>query len=82
MHLNNLIRHRRIELGISQAKLAKMLGYSSAQFISNIENGRSNIPKKKLKRLRRGLLIDVNRLIGAMMDDRNDEICKALGIKP
>ena len=77
----NLVKGRRIELGLSQHALGKMLGYPNAQFICNIENGRSKMPKKKLKRLCRGLLLDSYLVVGALSRDYQEELFKILRIK-
>lgn len=81
MKFTNLIKKRRLELGLSQAKLARMLGYSNPQFICNIESGRSKMPKRKLRRLCRGLLLDTRTAIDAIMKDELNDLCKTLGLK-
>jgi len=80
-HLNKLIRSRRQELGISQARLALMLGYPTGQFISNIEAGRSQMPRKKLRRLCRGLLLDSNLVYSALVAEYMTDLAQDLGLK-
>ena len=42
------IRERRIYLGISQDKLAKMVGYTSRSTIARIEKGEIDLPQSKI----------------------------------
>lgn len=49
--LGKYLRHQRIERGFSQSEVAKKLGYSTAQFISNWERGMSSPPVKTLRKL-------------------------------
>jgi len=42
--LASYLKHKRILAGLSQGEVAKTLGYSSAQFISNWERGISSPP--------------------------------------
>ena len=81
MKLSAVIKSRRNQLGLSQLKLAKLLGYSEPFFLSNIENGRSHFPRKKLKRLRRVLFLDDSVLVEALLNDERDKIYKYLGLK-
>lgn len=79
--LSKLIKSRRLELGISQLKLARMLGYTDPYFVSNIENGRSKFPLKKIKKLRRILFLDTKVLLNVLMTDERERIFKLLGIR-
>ncbi len=49
MELYKNIRNRRIELGLTQAKLAKKIGYRSISTIAKIERGINDIPQSKIK---------------------------------
>ncbi len=62
--LGNRIRSRRLELGLSQAELAKKLGYTSKVTICKIENGDNDIPQKKLFDFAEALDTTVSYLIG------------------
>jgi transcriptional regulator with XRE-family HTH domain len=42
--LASYLKHKRILAGLSQGEVAKTLGYSSAQFVSNWERGISSPP--------------------------------------
>lgn len=45
-----IIQEARRKAGYSQLEVARKLGYSHAQFISNIERGRALLPLTKLRR--------------------------------
>lgn len=81
MQLNSLIKKQRVSLGVSQLKLSKMLGYPNACFLNNIENNRSKMPRKKLKRLCRALLLDKSVLYQAALADEANELLRSLGLK-
>jgi transcriptional regulator with XRE-family HTH domain len=49
--VSELLRKARTKKGLSQSEVAKRLGYSSPQFISNWERGLSSPPIPKLKKL-------------------------------
>ena len=46
-----ILADARNRVGLTQKDLAKKLGYSSAQFISNVERGLCLVPKSQLKKL-------------------------------
>jgi len=56
--LAKFIKKKRIALKLSQKELATMLGFKTAQFISNIERGVSNIPINKISDFSKALAID------------------------
>lgn len=58
MGIAKLLKARRLELGLDQKDIAKKLGYTSPQFISNWERGMSTPPAKKIKRLAQILELD------------------------
>jgi len=55
--IGEFLKERRMKKGITQADLSKTLGYSSAQFISNIERDTARPPLKILRTLMRVLEI-------------------------
>jgi transcriptional regulator with XRE-family HTH domain len=64
--------------GFSQGSVAKKLGYSSPQFISNIERGLCSFPIKKCKKLCKILDLPYDLLKQAYVADLSEEINKAL----
>jgi transcriptional regulator with XRE-family HTH domain len=49
--LASYLKHKRVLAGLSQSEVAKMLGYSSAQFVSNWERGISSPPSNIIPRV-------------------------------
>ena len=56
--LANMLKKSREKSGFTQAEVAKSLGYSTAQFVSNWERGLSYPPLKSLRTLSK--MYDVN----------------------
>jgi transcriptional regulator with XRE-family HTH domain len=81
MTLNKFIKLKRIERGITQARLAEMLGYNIAQSIYNIESGKMNLPNSKLKRLCRALLVDKSTVANILISEYKEKVVKSLNIK-
>lgn len=44
------LKEKREHTGMSQTTLAKKMGWSGPQFVSNLERGRANIPVRSLTR--------------------------------
>ena len=65
------LRKRRLELGISQAELAEIVGYRSRSSITKLESGISDIPQKKLRRLADALHTTPEDLIGENNEDKS-----------
>jgi len=53
MTLGAFIKTRRKTTGITQKKVSDALGWSSAQFVSNIERGTANLPADKVVKMAR-----------------------------
>jgi transcriptional regulator with XRE-family HTH domain len=49
--LASYLKHKRILAGLSQGEVAKTLGYTSAQFVSNWERGVSSPPSNIIPRV-------------------------------
>lgn len=50
MELNEKIRRRRLELGMSQAALAEALGYSNRATVAKVESGVNDITQSKIEK--------------------------------
>lgn len=53
INVGNVIKEARIAAGLSQGDLAYKLGYSTPQFVSNLERGVSLPPIKSMKKIAR-----------------------------
>jgi transcriptional regulator with XRE-family HTH domain len=75
-----LLKDKRRELGVTQKEFADSLGYSSAQFISNISRGLSGIPEKDLRKFSKVLKVDQLKLLNAVLSDHESRLRKVMGI--
>jgi len=74
MHnIGNLIRERRIALGLTQDELASRVGYKSGTSITRLENER-DIPISKLKPIADALDIDIRVLVGWDNETSTEEL--------
>lgn len=62
--IGDRIRERREELGMTQAELAKYMGYKSRSSINKIEKGTNDIPQSKVIRFAEALNTTVSHLMG------------------
>lgn len=81
MKTGELIKKARMKKGLTQAELAKKLGYSIPQFISLIENGHSKVPLSIVKELVNILKIPKSSLIKALIVEYKKEVDKAFLVK-
>ncbi|KYG63703.1 transcriptional regulator [Bdellovibrio bacteriovorus] len=66
--LGNFLKEKRSAAGLSQADVAKKLGYSTSQFISNWERGLSTPPVSVLKILADMYEINPDSMLKAVLD--------------
>ena len=76
--VGNRIKNRRIELGWTLDELAAKVGYSDKSTLSRVENGKSDMPLKKLDKLAQVLDVTPAYLIGFTEDDIPDGLNKEL----
>lgn len=74
--IGNYTKEKRLEAGLSQASIARKLGYGSAQFISNVERGLCNYPAKNLKKLEKLIKIDLSYTHQLMVEAYDEELSK------
>lgn len=78
--LSILMKTRREAAKMTQKRLASLMGYSTAQFISNIEAGRAKLPRTKLKRLSKSLMIDRKTIYVHALADEIETLKRHLNI--
>lgn len=76
--LGNYLKQKRVQAGVTQSEVAKKLGYSTPQFISNIERGLCSPPLKNLKVLMKMYRIPADELMGLIMREQEYILRKAL----
>lgn len=64
-----ILLESRHKAGLSQKDVAEAMGYTSPQFVSNIERGLVNIPVESMKKLARVLKMSPRDLVRAHIDD-------------
>lgn len=50
-NLGVTFKNHRVDIGLSQGQVSKVLGYTSPQFVSNFERGLCSLPLNKIKKL-------------------------------
>ena len=70
---SKIIRSKRIELGLSQKKLALAVGWKSSQSIANIESGTAPLPLKRVEKLAKVLGLSPKSLMGMALSDKVGE---------
>ncbi len=74
--LGRFLRKKRIVAGLTQGELAKSLGFSSSQFVSNIERGVAAIPAPRVQDYSRTIGVDNKELSKLVLDASNDKVVK------
>lgn len=69
MTIKEKIKQARKEKGLSQKKLAKVLGYSSGQFVSNWERGLSAPPVDRLAKMALIFNFDEEELLAQFLEE-------------
>jgi transcriptional regulator with XRE-family HTH domain len=76
--LGRLLSQGRKQKALSQKEVADAMGYSTAQFISNIERGSAVIPLHLLARLIRLYGLNGQQVVAMMMDGHEKALRKKL----
>lgn len=63
MSIGERIKERRIALGISQRKLADLMGYTNHSTIARIETGSVDIPQSKIVKFSEVLMVPISWLM-------------------
>ena len=64
MQIGNIIKKRRVQLGLSQTELANKLGFKSTASISRIELGVQSLPQNKILEMAKALDVSPEYLMG------------------
>ncbi|MCO5143201.1 MAG: helix-turn-helix domain-containing protein [Oligoflexia bacterium] len=78
--LGGYLQNKRVKVGLSQGDVAKRLGYSSPQFISNFERGLCAPPLTKLKGIVNLYNLNGEEVVKLMLKEHERHIRKAIGI--
>lgn len=72
--LNDYLRQKRIDRGLSQFDVAKVLGYSSPQFVSNWERGLVSPPLETVSVLIDLYQIPADEVIDRILDETREQL--------
>jgi transcriptional regulator with XRE-family HTH domain len=82
MKNNNINGHHwkvlREKAGLTQRDVSEALGYSTPQFISNVERGRCRFPVEKLNRIKKLYRLSVNQMIDLILNEERQGLLKVL----
>jgi len=76
--LGDYLKNCRLQANLSQSEVADQLGYSSPQFISNMERGICAPPLKKIAQLSQLYKCDPHELLDILMTLQKEQISKHL----
>lgn len=77
-NLGTFLQKKRIKAGLSQGDVAKALGYSSPQFISNFERGLCAPPLNKLRTIITMYEVPAESVMNIMLKEQEKHLRKAL----
>jgi transcriptional regulator with XRE-family HTH domain len=66
----------REKAGLTQREVSDALGYSTPQFISNVERGRCRFPIQKLPKIKKLYGISADQVIGLILQEEREELLK------
>ncbi|NUM88573.1 MAG: helix-turn-helix transcriptional regulator [Bdellovibrionales bacterium] len=79
--MGKFLQSKRLEKNLSQGEVATRLGYSSPQFISNIERGLCAPPLKKLKQLIQLYDLNGEEVVGMILGEHERHLRRTLGLR-
>lgn len=74
------LKEKRVEAGLTQLEVAKKLGYSSPQFVSNWERGLANPPVFVLRDLTKMYKVPVDQMFDLIVEDFKLELQRELSV--
>ena len=73
-NLSTFLKDKRVKAGFTQAEIAKQLGYTSPQFVSNWERGMSNPPIETLKQIGKLYSVSMDELYDVLLQTSIEEL--------
>lgn len=73
-----IVASRRRELSLTQTELAKRLGYPNANFVSQLESGKSKVPLNKVDEFAAALEIDKKWFAERLLEARYPRLASVL----
>lgn len=78
--MGKYLQTKRVDQNLSQGQVASKLGYSSPQFISNIERGLCAPPLRKLKKTINLYNLNGEEVMALILDQQESHLRKTLGL--
>jgi transcriptional regulator with XRE-family HTH domain len=82
MKNNNINGHHwkqlREKAGLTQRDVSESLGYSTPQFISNVERGRCRFPVEKLSKIKKLYKLSANQIVDLILNEERQGLLKVL----
>lgn len=75
-HLSVFLKDKRVEAGLTQSEVARRLGYSSPQFVSNWERGLANPPVFILRDLTKMYKVSADQMFEMLVDEVRGQLEK------
>jgi transcriptional regulator with XRE-family HTH domain len=72
--LAGFLKEKRVSAGLTQSEVAKKLGYSSPQFVSNWERGLANPPVFVLRDLTKMYKVSADQMFDLLVDDVKSDL--------
>lgn len=79
--IGQFLKTHRVKSGLTQSDVAQRLGYTSPQFISNIERGLCSAPVKHLKDFAKMYNLDSEELIQLLLTEHETMLRVALNLE-
>ena len=76
------LREQRVKSSLTQSQVAESLGYTSPQFISNIERGLCSAPAKHLRGFLKLYHIELDELVSVILKQEEENLRRALAESP
>ncbi len=74
-----MLKVLREKAGLTQREFSEKMGYTNAQFISNIERGLAELPPAKFKAAARALGVQVGDLVSLRLKNEKTRLMKRYG---
>jgi transcriptional regulator with XRE-family HTH domain len=74
-------KNLREKAGLTQREVSDSLGYSTPQFISNVERGRCRFPIQKLPKIRKLYKVSADQIIDLILSEEKQILLKILKSK-
>ena len=71
-------KHFREKAGLTQREVSDALGYTTPQFISNVERGRCRFPVEKLPKIKRLYRLSNDQIINLLLSEEKEGMIKYL----